>query len=567
MKKVSVALPYPVEPTLAAAGQFAKLLEALAGCGQVEQIQVLHQGPAPRVRVAEGAAGRLTFVAADSWFSGALVGRVFDTPADYVLLALPPATDIDISPRDLARFVEAGEVTGAGLLYSDYRSVRGPEVMEITTADYQLGSVRESFDFGPLVLVSVAAARRVLSEHGRVDESLRWAGFYDLRLKLSTDFAVERLPESLYALKVAPSRPPLPGPGGRPRGFATVDLNNWDYQLELESVLDAHLRRVGAHLGRTYEPLPPPAGEFPVRASVVIPVRDRRRTIREAVESALAQQTSFDYNVIVVDDHSADGTSDILRQLARQDARLVHRTPARRDLSIGGLWNEAVYSEACGLYAVQLDSDDVYAGTDSLERIVRKFLDAPADGGEGYAMVSGSLTFVDANLKPIPPGLFEHREFSEENGRNTALRMNGTGAPRAFYVPVLRRFGFPNVSYGEDYAVSLRIGREYRVGRVFGSVYLARQWEGNTIRSMPLGSIKSTSLKELLPPGLGERADVQARMQPLVAVLKNASKNRYDHYKDWLRSSEIRARQVMNGRAAERRQSCAPGLEVRMGAT
>jgi glycosyltransferase involved in cell wall biosynthesis len=567
MKKVSVALPYPVEATLATAGQFVKLLEALAGGEQVERIQVLHQGPAPRLRAADRVLEKVSLVAVESWFSGGVVGRVLEAASDYVLFVFPPATDFDISPRDLARFVEAAEINGAGLLYSDYRSARGGEVMEITTADYQPGSVRESFDFGALALVSGGAARRVLKEHGPVEESLRWAGFYDLRLKLSTDFPVERVPESLYVLKMPASRPALPGPGGRAKGFATVDLNNWDYQLELERVLDAHLRRIGAHLGQSYAPLPPPAGEFPVTASVVIPVRDRQQTIREAVESALAQKTDFDYNVIVVDDHSTDSTSDILRQMSRQDSRLVHLMPARRDLAIGGLWNEAVYSEACGLYAVQLDSDDVYAGPDSLRRIVRKFFEPPADGGAGYAMVTGSLTFVDANLKPLGPGLFEHREFSEENGRNTALRMNGTGAPRAFYVPVLRQFGFPNVSYGEDYAISLRIGREYRVGRVFGSLYLARQWEGNTIRSMPLGSVKSTSLKELLPPGLGERADVQARLQPLVAVLKNASRNRYDYYKDWLRSSEIRARQSINGRAAEPLHSHAPGLGVGTSAT
>jgi glycosyltransferase involved in cell wall biosynthesis len=247
--------------------------------------------------------------------------------------------------------------------------------------------------------------------------------------------------------------------------------------------------------------VPAPAQTFPRRASVVIPVRNRERTILDAVSSALEQKTSFEFNVIVVDNHSTDRTTELLRGI--KDPRLVHLIPTRTDLGIGGCWNEAIYSTECGRYAVQLDSDDLYRDAHALERIIHEFEVGP------YAMVIGSYTMVDFSLKEIPPGLIDHREWTRENGRNNALRINGLGAPRAFDTSVLRRFGFPNVSYGEDYAMALRISRNYEIGRIYDSVYLCRRWEGNTDSALPLE----------------------------VA-------NRYDAYKDWVRTTEIRARKA-----------------------
>ncbi len=232
---------------------------------------------------------------------------------------------------------------------------------------------------------------------------------------------------------------------------------------------------------------------------MVIPVRNRERTVLDAVESALSQKTDFDFNLIVVDNHSTDRTTEILRGV--RDVRLKHIVPERRDLGIGGCWNEAIYSGHCGRYAIQLDSDDLYINDGVLRRIVAEF------AAGAYAMVIGSYSMVDFSLKSIPPGLIDHREWTRENGRNNALRINGLGAPRAFDTSILRRIGFPNVSYGEDYAVALRISREYEIGRIYDSVYLCRRWEGNTDSALPLE----------------------------VA-------NRYDLYKDWLRTMEIRAR-------------------------
>jgi glycosyltransferase involved in cell wall biosynthesis len=248
-----------------------------------------------------------------------------------------------------------------------------------------------------------------------------------------------------------------------------------------------------------FESVPSAAETFPVKASVVIPVRNRERTILDAVHSALAQSADFEFNVIVVDNHSTDRTTEILRAIS--DSRVKYIVPERRDLGIGGCWNEAIYSRDCGQYAIQLDSDDLYINDCVLRRIVAELEAGP------YAMVIGSYTMVDFSLKEIPPGLIDHREWSRENGRNNALRVNGLGAPRAFNTSVLRRIGFPNVSYGEDYAVALRVCRDYAIGRIYDSVYLCRRWEGNSDSALPLE----------------------------VA-------NRYDLYKDWLRTIEIQIR-------------------------
>jgi glycosyltransferase involved in cell wall biosynthesis len=270
----------------------------------------------------------------------------------------------------------------------------------------------------------------------------------------------------------------------------------------MERIATAHLKRIRAWLA-------PPTGRpvesdtaFPVECSVVIPVRNRVRTVADAVDSALSQQAEFAFNVIVIDNHSTDGTSDVLRDLAAKDRLLLHVIPARVDLGIGGCWNEAIYSPNCGRYAVQLDSDDLYASPDVLTRIITEF-----KRGQ-YAAIIGSYTIVNVDLQTIPPGLIDHREWTPENGHNNALRIAGLGAPRAFHVPTLRTIGFPNVSFGEDYAVALRLSREYPLGRIYDSLYWCRRWEGNTDHRLPL-----------------------------------ETQNRYAFYKDRLRSIEIAARQ------------------------
>ena len=412
--------------------------------------------------------------------SSATIQRLLDAADSDVLLLGDPRTNIDPGPRMFDRMADVIRETGAGWVYAD--AVGHPRI------DYQRGSIRDGFDFGPVVAVSVQAARQ-----SGIDSTWKLGALYDLRLRISEKHPIVRIPEPLYTASTLDARPT-----GQ-KQFDYVDPRNRDYQIEMERIATAHLKRIGALLQPRFERVPAAAETFPVKASVVIPVRNRDRTILDAVRSVLVQNADFDFNVLVVDNHSTDRTTEILRGVG--DSRVKHIVPERRDLGIGGCWNEAIYSTHCGQYAIQLDSDDLYLNESVLSRIV-----AALDAGP-YAMLIGSYTMVDFSLKEIPPGLIDHREWTRDNGRNNALRINGLGAPRAFNTAILRRIGFPNVSYGEDYAVALRISRDFEIGRIYESVYLCRRWEGNSDSALPLE----------------------------VA-------NRYDLYKDWLRTVEIQAR-------------------------
>jgi len=419
---------------------------------------------------------------------------------DYLLL-VAAEEDIELGPRVLERLVDVGSATGAAMIYGDCdEETPGGEVRERPVIDCQLGSIRDDFSFGPLQFFSLAAVRRALADYGPLPPGDH-AARYDLRLKASQVAPLVHLPERLCRCRPAPV--PSSGQEGGEAHFAYVDPRNLAYQREMEATATAHLRRLGAWLPPSFRRLPDrSAATYPVESSVIIPVRNREKTIADAVRGALAQETDFSYNVLVVDNHSTDATPAIVAGLAGRDSRVELLTPDRRDLGIGGCWNEAVYSPRCGRYAVQLDSDDLYSGPDSLERLVAELRTGRA------AAVIGSYTLVDEELREIPPGLIDHREWTEENGRNNALRVNGFGAPRAFRTDILRGFGgFPNVSYGEDYAVCLRISRHYRIGRIYESLYLCRRWRDNTD-----------------------------------AALAPAERNRNDAYKDRLRSMEIRAR-------------------------
>ncbi len=382
----------------------------------------------------------------------------------------------------LDRIISIAEDTKADMLYADHYELLGGERRKHPLIDCQRGALRDDFDFGSVLVFRSASFRKAVHA---MEADYQWGALYDLRLRMKR---IVHINEYLYTEIETDTRK------SGEKQFDYVDPKNRAVQIEMEQICTEHLKRIGAWLPPVFKGVAGLAGNdvngggYPVTASVVIPVFNRVRTVRDAVESALNQQCDFPFNVIVVDNHSTDGTTELLEEIAAKDDRLVHIIPAKHDLGIGGCWNLAVHNDACGEYAVQLDSDDVYSGPDTLTKIVNAFRE------QDCAMVVGTYQMTDFQMNPIPPGIIDHREWTEENGRNNALRINGLGAPRAFWTPLLRTLNLPNTSYGEDYALGLRISREYRIGRIYDVLYCCRRWEGNSDAALDIERVNANNL-------------------------------------------------------------------------
>ena len=380
----------------------------------------------------------------------------------------------------LDRILNVAEDTGADMLYADhYQMVEGGQRKKHPLIACQKGALRDDFDFGSVLVFRSSSFKRAVRA---METDYEFGALYDLRLRMKN---IVHVNEYLYTEIETDNRK------SGEKQFDYVDPKNRTVQIEMEKVCTAHLKRIGAWLEPKFKD--PDISEFAGNtfentATVVIPVFNRVRTIKDAVESALSQKCDFPYNVIVVDNHSTDGTTELLDEIAAADSRLVHVIPAKYDLGIGGCWNLAVHHELCGEYAVQLDSDDVYSGPDTLQKIVAAFRE------QKCAMVVGTYQMTDFNMNPIPPGVIDHREWTEDNGRNNALRINGLGAPRAFWTPLLRTINLPNTSYGEDYALGLRISREYRIGRIYDVLYCCRRWEGNSDAALDIERVNANNL-------------------------------------------------------------------------
>lgn len=393
---------------------------------------------------------------------------------DYALLYLK-VLPLEFSAQSLKRFVSVADDTLPSLVYSNYYQVMNGETSVVPTIEYQLGSVRDDFNFGSLVLVRVEDVKAV-----NID-TYEFATWYAIRLALSNMADFCHIDEVLYTEMEEDTRK------SGEKQFDYVNPRNRAVQIEMEKAFTAYLKETGAYLEPKFKDVDFSGVAFENEASVIIPVRNRVKTVADAVRSALAQKTSFPFNVIVIDNHSTDGTTELLREIAAEDSRLVHIVPESTQLGIGGCWMEGVNNPACGKFAVQLDSDDLYDGENVLQQVVDEFY------AQNCAMLIGSYTMTNFNLEVLPPGLIDHAEWTPDNGRNNALRINGLGAPRAFFTPLLREYGVPNVSYGEDYALGLRFSREYQIGRIYNSLYLCRRWEGNSDAALAIDKVNANN--------------------------------------------------------------------------
>ena len=414
--------------------------------------------------------------------------------AEYALLQIRPR-QIQMVKGSLDRMLRIATDSDAAMIYADHYDLIDGQLQPHPVIDYQIGSIRDDFDLGSLILVKTSLLRAFAQQADA--HQYQHAAVYALRLFLSREGRIFHINEKLYTEQETDTRT------SGEKQFDYVNPRNREVQIEMEHAATAHLAAIGAKIDPTFYRRPDfNEQEFDVEASVIIPVFNREKTICDAVTSALSQKTKFKFNVIVVDNHSTDGTTELLRSY--HDERLIHIIPDRYDLGIGGCWNTAIHDDRCGRFAVQLDSDDLYSSPKTLQQIVDAFYKQHA------AMVIGSYRMCDFELNTLPPGLIDHAEWTDENGPNNALRINGLGAPRAFFTPLLRQVGFPNTSYGEDYALGLIFSRHYRIGRIFSELYLCRRWGGNSDAALSIDKVNANNL-----------------------------------YKDQLRSLEILARQQM----------------------
>jgi hypothetical protein len=460
MKRINCFIPYgEVERT-------RRTVAALNESGMANAVYLMTDNPH-----AVAIPGCFMLLTEDVWSARTMREIAAGATTDYTLIytkreALEPGMFA------LERMTGIADDTAAGMAYADYYELKEGRLTPHPVIDYQKGSLRDDFNFGSLLLYRSAALKEAVAS---MPADYRYAGLYDLRLRVSRQAPLVHINEYLYTEVETDTRQ------SGEKQFDYVDPKNRDVQIEMEKACTEHLKQTGGFLAPVFKTIDFDEETFQTEASVIIPVLNRVRTIADAIGSVLKQRTSFPFNLIIVDNHSTDGTSGIIESFA--DKRIIHIRPERKGLGIGGCWNLGVHHRACGKFAVQLDSDDVYSGEDTLQKIVDAF------GEQQCGMVVGTYRMTDFEMETIPPGVIDHKEWTPDNGRNNALRINGLGAPRAFYTPLLRKIKLPNTSYGEDYALGLRISREYRIGRIYDVLYLCRRWDDNSDASLDVTGI------------------------------------------------------------------------------
>lgn len=486
-KTITCFIPYGSE------NQINKTIRHLQECSTVDRIFLLPTSPVPNLSLPDKCY-ILPSSAPESVERYKQVALYANTPFTLICTQVQ---DLEFGYMALERMCDYLSAPQCSMVYADhYKTIKGERTPH-PVIDYQLGSVRDDFDFGSLLMFRTDYLKRAINEI-EVEKEYQHSALYALRLALSRYGELTHIREFLYTETEIDLRK------SGEKQFDYVDPRNRQVQIEREEVFTRHLKKIGAYLKPGMMTVDLKEGEFSHEASIIIPVRNRARTINDAIRSVLEQETSFPFNLIIIDNHSTDGTSEIIEQY-KNDNRVIHLIPERTDLGIGGCWNLGINHPQCGRFAIQLDSDDLYSSPHTLQTIVDKFYK------EQCAMVIGSYRMTDFTLQTLPPGVIDHKEWTDENGHNNALRINGLGAPRAFFTPLLRKIRVPNTSYGEDYALGLAFSRQYRIGRIYDVLYLCRRWEGNSDAALSIEKI-----------------------------------NQNNYYKDSLRTLEIKLRQAMN---------------------
>lgn len=486
-KTITCFIPYGSE------NQINKTIRHLQECSTVDRIFLLPTSPVPNLSLPDKCY-ILPSSAPESVERYKQVALYANTPFTLICTQVQ---DLEFGYMALERMCDYLSAPQCSMVYADhYKTIKGERTPH-PVIDYQLGSVRDDFDFGSLLMFRTNYLKRAINEI-ETEKEYQHSALYALRLALSRYGELTHIREFLYTETEIDLRK------SGEKQFDYVDPRNRQVQIEREEVFTRHLKKIGAYLKPGMMTVDLKEGEFSHEASIIIPVRNRARTINDAIRSVLEQETSFPFNLIIIDNHSTDGTSEIIEQY-KNDNRVIHLIPERTDLGIGGCWNLGINHPQCGRFAIQLDSDDLYSSPHTVQTIVDKFYK------EQCAMVIGSYRMTDFTLQTLPPGVIDHKEWTDENGHNNALRINGLGAPRAFFTPLLRKIRVPNTSYGEDYALGLAFSRQYRIGRIYDVLYLCRRWEGNSDAALSIEKI-----------------------------------NQNNNYKDSLRTLEIKLRQAMN---------------------
>lgn len=486
-KTITCFIPYGSE------NQINKTIRHLQECSTVDRIFLLPTSPVPNLSLPDKCY-ILPSSAPESVERYKQVALYANTPFTLICTQVQ---DLEFGYMALERMCDYLSAPQCSMVYADhYKTIKGERTTH-PVIDYQLGSVRDDFDFGSLLMFRTDYLKRAINEI-EAEKEYQHSALYALRLALSRYGELTHIREFLYTETEIDLRK------SGEKQFDYVDPRNRQVQIEREEVFTRHLKKIGAYLKPSMMTVDLKEGEFSHEASIIIPVRNRARTINDAIRSVLEQETSFPFNLIIIDNHSTDRTSEIIEQY-KNDNRVIHLIPERTDLGIGGCWNLGINHPQCGRFAIQLDSDDLYSSPHTLQTIVDKFYK------EQCAMVIGSYRMTDFTLQTLPPGVIDHKEWTDENGHNNALRINGLGAPRAFFTPLLRKIRVPNTSYGEDYALGLAFSRQYRIGRIYDVLYLCRRWEGNSDAALSIEKI-----------------------------------NQNNNYKDSLRTLEIKLRQAMN---------------------